>query len=250
MEAMSAITLSGISKSYRSGVFGGRITALSEVDLTVAEGEIVGLVGPNGAGKSTLLLIIAGMLRPDAGHVAVEGKDVQLGGTGAAGYATERTPFDMSLSAQQMLVSLARLRGQSRASARASARHALTTAGLEEDADRRIRTLSRGMLQRLALAQALIGEPRVVLMDETLSGVDPIVHRNICEVIRALPRRGVTLILSSHDLFAVQQLADRVVVLSDGTVRGALAAGQLTGASDLQRRFFELIGTPALRAVS
>jgi ABC-type multidrug transport system ATPase subunit len=250
METVSAITASRVSKSFRSGPFGGRIAALRGVDLTVAEGEIVGLVGPNGAGKSTLLLIIAGMLRPDAGDVVVDGKEVQVGGTGAVGYAPERTAFEMSLSAQQMLVSLARLRGQSRATARASARDALNTVGLEDAVDRRIRTLSRGMLQRLALAQALLGEPRVVLMDETLSGVDPVVHRNICEVTRALPKRGVTVVLSSHDLFAVQQLADRVVVLSDGTVRGALVAGELTGATDLQRRFFELIGTRALKAVS
>lgn len=247
---MSAIVVTRVSKSFRAGLFGGWITALNGVDLSIGEGEIVGLVGPNGAGKSTLLLIIAGMLRPDEGDVMVAGNEVHLGGTAAVGYAPERTAFEMSLSAQQMLVSLARLRGESRATARATARQALAMVGLGGEADRRIRTLSRGMLQRLALAQALIGEPCVVLMDETLSGVDPVVHRNICEVTKALPERGVTVVLSSHDLFAVQQLADRVVVLSGGTVRGALVAGELAGATDLQRRFFELIGTPAVRAVS
>jgi len=247
---MSAIIVRQVSKSFRAGPFGGRISALNGVDLSIAEGEVVGLVGPNGAGKSTLLLIIAGMLRPDEGDVMVAGNEVHLGGTNAVGYAPERTAFEMLLSPQQMLVSLARLRGQSRATARASARAALATVGLGDEADRRIRTLSRGMLQRLALAQALIGEPRVVLMDETLSGVDPVVHRNICEITKTLPKRGVTVVLSSHDLFAVQQLADRVVVLSAGTVRGAVVAGELADATDLHRRLFQLIGTPALRAVS
>lgn len=247
---MSAVAVRGVTKSFRSGVIGARIAALRGIDLSVQSGEIVGLVGPNGAGKSTLLLIIAGMLRPDEGEVIVAGNAVRLGGTGIVGYAPERTAFEQSLSARQMLVSFAKLRGQSRATARASAHEALTTVGLEAEADRPIRTLSRGMLQRLGLAQALIGEPSVVLLDETLSGVDPVVHRNICEVTKALPKRGVTVILSSHDLFAVHQLADRVVVLSSGTVRGALLAEELAGAADLQRRFFELIGMPALRAVS
>jgi ABC-type multidrug transport system ATPase subunit len=250
MEAMSAITVRGVCKSFRAGPFGARIAALTEVDLAVAEGEIVGLVGPNGAGKSTLLLLIAGMLRPDEGEIVVRGAQLRLGGTGAVGYAPERTAFETELTAQQMLVSFARLRGENRAAARATAREALSTVGIDREADGRIRTLSRGTLQRLALAQALVGKPRVLLMDETLSGIDPVMHRNICEVVKALPRRGVTVILSSHDLLAVQQLADRVVVLSGGTVRGTLAAQELTGAIDLQRRFFELIGAPVLRTVA
>lgn len=248
---MTLLAVRNISKRFRSGIRGDSIDALRGVDLTVEAGELVGLVGANGAGKSTLLLCIAGMLRPDRGEVVFRGARVGLGGHSGIGLAPERPAFDNILTPLELLTSFAKLEGLRNDAAAEAARAALAEVSLEQQMTRRIGQLSRGMVQRLGLAQALLGDPKLVLLDEALSGVDPLVHRQLCDLITALPARGIGVILSSHDLAAVQELATRVVVIAAGTVRGMLSAGDLSRPGDLKRRFFEMVaGTPMLRAVS
>jgi ABC-2 type transport system ATP-binding protein len=248
---MTLLTVRRVSKTFRSGISRERIGALRGLDLTLETGELVGLVGANGAGKSTLLMCIAGMLRPDSGEVIFRGARVPLGGTTGIGLSPERPAFDNSLTAAELLTSLARLEGLARHAAAEAARAALRQVHLERHATRRIGQLSRGMVQRVGLAQAVLGKPALILLDEALSNVDPVVHSQLCNVVSDLPKRGVSVILSSHDLAAVQELATRVLVMADGKIRGELAPPELSRSGELRRRFFEMIAdSPKLRAVS
>lgn len=248
---MTLLAVNGISKTFRSGIRRDRIEALRGVDLTLRTGELVGLVGANGAGKSTLLLCIAGMLRPDSGDVIFRGTPVPLGGTTGIGLCPERPAFDNSLTALEVLASLARLEGLARHAAVDAARAALVEVDLERQATRRIGQLSRGMVQRVSLAQAMLGKPGLILLDEALSTVDPVIHRQLCTLISELPQRGVGVILSSHDLAAVQELATRVLVMADGKVRGELSPAELSRSGELSRRFFAMLApSPKLSAVS
>lgn len=219
----------------------GSICALDGVDFDLMTGEIVGLVGPNGAGKSTFLLAATGMLKLDAGFVRLHGRVVEQGGSREIGYSPERPAYDPAATALEMLSTLARLRGMSSRDASSASNAALESVGLSERRNSRMGALSRGMSQRLALAQAMFGSPSVVLLDETLSGLDPVVHRAICRQVTALPERGASVLLSSHDLAAVEELATRVVVLVAGRVRGVLRAAEFARPGSLRERFFQLL---------
>jgi len=238
---MIAVTIRGAKKTYRSRMGRPIADALQGVDLSIARREILGLVGPNGAGKSTLLLAIGGMISLDEGEIRVGGEVVGLGGTGAIGYAPERPAFETTATTAETLRCLAALCGMSPEEAQDAAANALEVVALAEFGDRRVKSLSRGMLQRLALAQALLGDPPVVLLDETLSGIDPVVHRAMCQVIAELPARGTAVILSSHDLASVEELATRVAVMDAGSVRGVLTAAELAAPGALRERFFQLL---------
>jgi ABC-type multidrug transport system ATPase subunit len=246
---MTLLAVRGVSKTFRSGIGRDRIEALRGVDLTLETGELLGLVGANGAGKSTLLLCIAGMLRPNSGEVVFRGTRVPLGGTVGIGLSPERLAFDNSLTALELLTSFARLEGLARGAAAEAARAALVKVDLEQHATRQIGQLSRGMVQRVGLAQAVLGKPSLILLDEALSNADPVAHRQLCTLVSDLPKRGVSVILSSHDLAAVQELATRVLVMADGKIRGELSHADFSRSGDLSRRFFSMLAdSPNLSA--
>lgn len=244
-----AVAVRGARKVYRERFRRAGIIALDGASLVVAPGEILGLVGPNGAGKSTLLLAIAGMLSLDEGDIVVNGEPMQRGGNRIIGYAPERSAFESVATVNEILRSVAACHGMSGAAGQEAAARALEFVALSDFGDRRVQSLSRGMGQRLALAQALLGEPAVVLLDETLSGVDPLVHRQICEVVALLPGRGTTVILSSHDLAAVEELATRVAVMDNGSVRGILTAAEFARPGALRERFFQLLAAGDVQPV-
>lgn len=217
------------------------VRALDGVSLDLARGEILGLVGRNGAGKSTLLLAVAGMLRLDAGAIQWKGGPVPPGGSPEIGYAPERPAGDPNATVIESLSSLCVLRGMSHRDAKRVVADVLQEVFLTDLADRRVRSLSRGNGQRLGLAQALLGKPALLLLDETLSGLDPIVHREACQTIRALPARGAGVILSSHDLTAVEELATRVAVMAAGRIRAVLDAREFRRPGSLRERFFQIL---------
>jgi len=211
-------------RALRRADRGGRrpcVLALDGADLVALAGECVGLVGPNGAGKSTLLAIAAGLLAPDAGDVWVCGRWPRAAGARRlVGYAPEHAAFYPELTVREVLAAFAAAHGRGAAARRALVDGALDLGGLAGWADRRCATLSRGIGQRLALAQAALGRRELVLLDETLSGLDPLALRDARERIRALVERGVTVVIASHDLASVERLAARVAILQAGrTVR-------------------------------
>ena len=191
----------------------GRVPALSGVTLAVAEGERVALLGHNGAGKSTLFKAILGFLRPAAGRLSVAG---HAPGTDAArravNYLPETVAFPRSLTGHEVMSYFSGLRG----AARGDIAGLLDRVGLAQAADRPVGSYSKGMRQRLGLAQALIGAPRLLLLDEPTSGLDPISRGDFYAVVAEAAGRGCAVLLSSHGLEEVEHRTDRVAILSRG----------------------------------
>ncbi len=213
---MDGIRIDSLTKTFRAG----QVRALDGVTLEIAPGEVFGIIGPNGAGKTTLLGCLLGFLRPDAGRVAIDGHEPDdLAIRAVTGYLPERLTLDRWMTGLDFLAyhhALARLPAAARA---AEAQAALARVGLDPEAGRRaIRRYSRGMLQRLGLAQALLGAPRYVFLDEPASGVDPagvVLFRRLLGEVKA---RGATVVLNSHQLDQVERLCDRVAFVKQGRV--------------------------------
>lgn len=199
---------------------GRRRDAVCGVSFTAEPGEIVGLVGPNGAGKTTLLRLIAGELSLTSGALMVAG---HRAGTRAArqqvGFAPDPPIAPSELSGIEWLTYLGSHAMASAAERGRAVSSALELAELESFAGRRIATYSRGMMQRLALAAAAVADPAVLLLDETLAGVDPLVHRRLRHRIARLAGQGKLLVIASHDLATVERLATRVLVVWGGRLR-------------------------------
>ena len=213
---ITGIVVEGLAKTYR----GGTVRALDGVSLEIAPGEIFGIIGPNGAGKTTLFGCLLGFLRPDRGRVSMDGHAPDsLDVRASTGYLPERLMLDRWMRGRDFLEyhhALARLPAERR---RADADEALARVGLEPAAGTKpIRNYSRGMLQRLGLAQALLGNPRWLFLDEPASGVDPAGVVLFRRLLADLKGRGVTVLLNSHQLDQVERVCDRVAYVSKGRV--------------------------------
>jgi ABC-2 type transport system ATP-binding protein len=216
------VSATGLTKAYK------RAVALRGVDLEVAAGEVVGLLGPNGAGKSTLTKVLCGLVRADGGTATVAGS--AAGSTqarGNVGYLAELFRFPGWATADEVLVTHQRLSHQPTGpSAAAERERLLGEVGLTHAADTRIETMSKGMQQRLGLAQAMIGDPPVLLLDEPTSALDPAGRHTVREVLSRARDRGTAVLLNTHLLGEVELLADRVVLIDAGKVvtEGTVAA--------------------------
>ena len=207
----AALTARGLEKRYGSTV------ALGGVDLEVGEGELVGLLGPNGAGKSTLVKIACGLVRPTRGRAEVRG--ARAGSRDAKrqlGYLAELFRFPGWYSADELLGLHQRLAGS--AGGAQERTQLLELVGLSEARDRRVEQMSKGMQQRLGLAQALVGSPPLLLLDEPTSALDPVGRRTVRLLLEELQRRGTSVLLNSHLLSEVELVCDRVVILLRGSV--------------------------------
>ena len=208
---MSALSARGLRKQY------GTTTALAGVDVEVAEGELVGLLGPNGAGKSTLVKIACGLVRPTRGEVEISG--MRAGSIAARqrlGYLAELFRFPGWYSADEVLSLHQRLSG-SRGGA-TERTELLDLVGLIEARDRRVEAMSKGMQQRLGIAQALVGSPPLLLLDEPTSALDPVGRRTVRLLLEELRERGTSVLLNSHLLSEIELVCDRVVILLRGEV--------------------------------
>ena len=221
MAAMpSALAVRGLRKRY------GSVEALRGVDLEVEEGELVGLLGPNGAGKSTLVKIAVGLVRPSAGGAHVAGAPAGSRPARAAlGYLAELFRFPGWYTADELLELHQRLAG-SRGGA-AERRRLLELVALDDAAKRRVDGMSKGMAQRLGIAQALVGEPRILLLDEPTSALDPVGRRTVRLLLEELRARGVSVLLNSHLLSEIELVCDRVAILLAGEVVAAGTPAEL-----------------------
>ncbi|HEY2798367.1 MAG TPA: ABC transporter ATP-binding protein [Thermoanaerobaculia bacterium] len=212
------ISVANVSKTY--GRFGRRTRALEGVSLEVRDGETVGLIGPNGAGKTTLLSVLLGFLRPDSGTVSIDGRPVDdLRIRAHSGYMPERLGFDRDSTGAAFLAFHWRLTGGDPAQAPARVAAAAESVGLEASAlSKRLRTYSRGMLQRIGVAQAMLNEPRLLFLDEPASGTDPLGVAVVRERILEAKRRGATIVLNSHQLTEVERVCDRVLFIDHGRI--------------------------------
>src|SRR5678816_2347718 len=196
-----------------------RIVAVKDLNLRIEPGEVYGLLGPNGSGKSTTLKIILGLVSPTRGCTEIFGRDSRLvESREAVGFLPENPYFYKFLTGAETLRFFGRLCGMTGATLKTRVNELLHLVGLNKARDRRLGTYSKGMLQRIGLAQALIYDPRLVVLDEPTAGVDPAGSREIRDLIMDLKRRGITVLLSSHLLAQAQEICDRIGILADGVL--------------------------------
>lgn len=224
MSGMSVAHFEGVTKSY------GPVIGVNDVTLSLHPG-VTGLLGPNGAGKTTLIKLLIGQLRPDMGAVSVCGLPAS---TAAArrrfGYCPEADVCYDELSGRQFVLTMARLQGMSARQSRDETERVLAEVGMTERAERRLSGYSKGMRQRIKLAQALLHHPALLVVDEPLNGIDPVGRVALMDLFRRLGEQGVAVLVSSHILGEMDDLADRIVFMGRGRV---LAVGGLSEIRDL-----------------
>jgi len=215
----AAISVSGARKVYKTRMGLRTRVAVDDVTFEVMPGTIHGLLGPNGAGKTTTLKMLIGLARPTAGDFRILGEPSRSPkGRKRLGFLPEQPYFPPQLTGEQAMRLYGRLAAAPEVELRSRTIELLATVGLEGRGDSRLSAYSRGMLQRLGVAQALIGDPDVVVLDEPASGLDPVGQRDIRNLMLSLRERGMTVLLSSHQLSEVEAVCDRVTILNRGTV--------------------------------
>ncbi len=241
------VVVEHLAKTYVLGFLRRKVRAISDVSLRVERGEIFGLLGPNGAGKTTTLKVLMGLVRASSGRAELLGAPVgELAAKRRLGYLPESPYFYDYLTGRELLVFLGKLCGLRRADATRRAGQLLEQVGLAGAADLALRRYSKGMLQRVGLAQALIHDPELVVLDEPMSGLDPLGRKDVRELIVELRRAGKTVLLSSHILSDVELLADRVAILVRGRTVDTGPLHQLLDARVLSTEVVVEGATPAL----
>jgi ABC-2 type transport system ATP-binding protein len=226
---VAPLVVRGLSKSYRIGhILQKRRPALQDLDLDVRRGEILGYVGPNGSGKTTTLKLIVGLLHADRGEGWVLGEPLRARGwRHRVGYLPEHPYLYDYLSPAEYLDYAGRLFGLPAARRRERSRELLALVGLERSADLPMRRFSKGMVQRAGLAQALVNDPELLILDEPMSGLDPIGRRLVRDLIAGQRKAGKTVLFSTHILSDAETLCDRVAVLRAGRLLKVGALGDL-----------------------
>jgi ABC-2 type transport system ATP-binding protein len=237
------IEVQNVSFSYRKGFFLQSTEALHSIDVVFADGKTTGIVGPNGAGKSTLIHLLIGLRKPSKGKILVGGLDPAIPASRKQlGFLPERPYYPDFLTGQEFLVTQAQLSGLSKKSAVEASQEWLETVGLTAEKSKiRLKEYSKGMLQRVGIAQALIHDPSLVVLDEPMSGLDPIGRTEIRDLILRLKKRNITLLFSSHILSDIESLCDEVLVIVQGkkAAFGSYSAKELESYFD-QREFPKL----------
>ena len=219
---LPVIQTAGLTKVFKDFWRRDRVVAVKDLNLEIKPGEVFGLLGPNGSGKSTAIKMLLGLLYPTRGRISVFGKaptDVAV--KARIGFLPEESYLYRFLNARETLDFYARLFRQPRQMRTERIGHLLDMVGLTHEADRRVGEYSKGMARRIGLAQALINDPELLILDEPTSGMDPIGTRQMKDVIRDLAGRGKTVLLSSHLLADVEDVCDRVAILYGGQQRTA-----------------------------
>jgi ABC-2 type transport system ATP-binding protein len=229
MDEPPALVTRGLTKSYRVGHVRQRLRpALVDLDLEVRRGEVLGYVGPNGSGKTTTLKLLIGLLHPDRGEAEVLGTPLaDRGWRHKVGYLPENPYLYDYLTPAEYLDYAGRLFGMAKGQRRARAQELISLVGLEGSADVQMRRFSKGMVQRVGLAQALINDPEFLLLDEPMSGLDPLGRRLVRDLILDQRRAGKTVLFSTHILSDAEALCDRVAVLRGGRLLRVGALGEM-----------------------
>ncbi|HUQ88231.1 MAG TPA: ABC transporter ATP-binding protein [Vicinamibacterales bacterium] len=237
---MSAIETEGLTKDYLIGFWRPRpYRALDALTLTVEAGEVFGFLGPNGAGKSTTLKLLMQLIFPTAGSARILGSPVgEVAVRRRIGFLAENPYYYDYLTAEELLTYFARLFGYSSADAKTRVARVLDQVGLGAERRMRLRGFSKGMVQRVGLAQALLNDPEVVFLDEPMSGLDPLGRRDVRDLILGLRARGCTVFFSSHILSDAEALCDRVAIVAQGKLA---ASGRLNELLAFELQGWELV---------
>jgi ABC-2 type transport system ATP-binding protein len=226
---MNAIALKGVTKTF------GSLTAVDDLSLTVAEGAIHGFIGPNGSGKTTTMRMIVGILHPDSGGIEVFGQEMSGIRTGLIGYLPEERGLYRKMTVRTLLEFHGELRGGRGVPEQVT--RWLERLGLAAFADKKIETLSKGMTQKVQFIAAVVPSPRLVVLDEPFSGLDPVSAESIREAILELRRNGTTVVLSTHDMSVAEAMCDSILMIFKGrkVLDGTLAAVQEQYGNDTLR---------------
>lgn len=234
-ESMNTIEVTELTKIYDTRLHKGNVVALDKTTLQVQSGEIYGLLGPNGAGKTTLFKILLGITKPTTGHVLLNGLPPSDPDARArVGYLPENHRFPAHLTGAGLLRFTGRLYGLAESEIGQRTLALLQMVGMEKWADVKLRKYSKGMTQRIGLAQALICDPELLMLDEPTDGVDPVGKMEIRQVLLQLKAQGKTIVINSHLLSEVEQAADRVAILSHGQV---VRTGTMTDLTSRQSQY-------------
>lgn len=233
MNGAWAVELDRVTKDYVTGWRGKRWRALDAVSLTIPRGQVFGLLGPNGSGKSTCIKIMLGLTAPTCGRCRRAGGPAgSVEGGGTVGYLPEEATFYPHLSGRELMLFYARTSGVPPALRADRVQTVLAWVKLSDAAERRVGTYSKGMLRRIGLAQALVHDPELVILDEPMEGLDPVGVVEVVRLIRALKAAGKTVIVTSHLLSEMETLCDRVALLHRGRIMVEGAVDDLLARSD------------------
>ncbi|MEW6208749.1 MAG: ABC transporter ATP-binding protein [Acidobacteriota bacterium] len=239
--SQAVVDIDNLTKDYETGFLKKKkVRALDHLSLQIYGGEIFGFLGPNGAGKTTTLKLLMGLIYPSEGKAAILGHPIDDVNTRSrVGYLPENPYFYDYLSGRELLYYTAALFGLQKTGAQSRAAELLRAVGLNDDrADRQLRKYSKGMLQRIGIAQALINDPEIVFMDEPMSGLDPIGRREIRDLLLSLREKKKTIFFSSHILSDVESLCDRIAILTRGKL---LRAGTVQEMTESERATLEIV---------
>jgi ABC-2 type transport system ATP-binding protein len=240
-----AVTIEKLRKTFRTGFWGRQVEVLRGVDLTVRRGEILGLLGPNGAGKSTTLKCVLRLVFPTSGEIHIFGvSNRSPAALSRVGYMPEHPALYPRLLPLEVLDFAGRLVGLSRGERDERAQRLVHEVGLDHAIDRPVGRYSKGMKQRIGLAQALMGEPELLILDEPFSGLDPIGRKEVRDILLAQRERGKTLVFTSHILSDVERLCDRVALLKGGAISACASLEELLR-PEVRRFELELGAAPA-----
>lgn len=234
----NVIEVEGLKKHFRTAMRRKRVEAVRSVSFQVGRGEICGFLGPNGAGKTTAIKAIVGLIRPTAGRIRLLGGDPgALAVMARVGFLPEQPYFYDYLKPQELLDTFGRVFGLSAAERRRRIDRLLNQVGLDEARTKTLRKFSKGMLQRVGIAQALLNDPDLVILDEPLSGLDPIGRREVIDLIASLKSQGKTVFFSSHILADIERLCDRVVIIDRGVIRAEGTLNELLDTGRSEKEF-------------
>jgi len=246
----SAISIKGLTKDFSVGMRGVKLRAVDDLTLEVGDNEIFGLIGPNGSGKSTTIKVVLGLLDASLGECQIYGKPSHtVAARHSVGFLPEAPYFYRYLSGRELVRFYARICGVSRGKIAKQVDEVIELVGMTEAAHRRVGTYSKGMLQRIGLAQALVHDPQLVILDEPTAGVDPLGSAAIAEIIRELKRRGKTVLLCSHLLAQIEGLCDRVAILHRGKLVREGRVDDLVQEKDAQSLVVQGLSTEGRAAV-
>lgn len=217
MTTASAISVQGLTKDFRVGLRGIKLRAVDNLSLEIPRGQVFGLLGPNGCGKSTTLKIVLGLVPATAGSISILGfPSATSAARQRTGFLPEAPYFHKFLTGRELVQYCARLSGVPSDQVNDAVEASLDLAAMTEAASRPIGTYSKGMLQRIGLAQAIVHDPELVILDEPTAGVDPVGSAAIGRMINAMRAKGKTIVLCSHLLGQVEQVCDRVAIMDRG----------------------------------
>lgn len=227
------IEIKNLKKYYRYGVRGIAIRALDDISFSVGNGEVFGMIGPNGAGKSTTIKILLGLIKQNSGDCFIFGKPLSREAKKNIGYLPENPYFYKYLTGLELVAFYARLCGMTYSQAKIASQKALDIVGLSDASNRPLSLYSKGMVQRAGLAQAIVHDPKLIILDEPASGLDPIGAENMAKIILHLKELGKTILLCSHMMSEVEKLCSRTAILCSGKI---VALGEINKLLEIDGR--------------